>query len=228
MALHEREVDSVTPRIDSFNNIIINSRQALAVLSINKQVYKEAMPIYYSRNNFRFDNITSLLRFASGSGIDRFQHVGGLELHTSTFDFTWMDPSLDVLPLSKVEANGVGMLAKLKTPHRVVMKLQGRDLNWMSRNRHFRNAVGVTVKPQQLLALKELAMAGGKAKAFEIESGCEQIKEYLTTTAKRLGAGEPIDEIEHASKGKKGRKKVRAAGPIITKASQRRSARLRK
>lgn len=60
---------------DVHDVITDNFQGMLALLSVNKQAYAEAMPIFYESNHFAFEDVSELLKFLTGIGPERRNHL---------------------------------------------------------------------------------------------------------------------------------------------------------
>ncbi|KAI6804105.1 hypothetical protein KC361_g317 [Hortaea werneckii] len=63
----------------------------LALLQVNKQVYKEAMPLFYLLNTFHFDHLSfEVEKFPQSMPISRFEHLRNLHLDLTEDIAEWL------------------------------------------------------------------------------------------------------------------------------------------
>jgi hypothetical protein len=168
-------------------------QEILALLLVNKQIYRETMPIFYDIDIFVFPNFTDLLQFARRTAPERFRHITGIVVDIDPKDLEKL-PSVGFEIANSADLRrGADMLSKLKPLS--LLKVGIWDEEYL-----FHRIDGRLAKPQRFIGMRELAIAGSKAKSFKVDGDCEQLQDYLLakSTALKLANLQARPESEHA------------------------------
>ena len=196
-------------------------RTLLALLSVNKQIYREAMPFFYQVNHFWFDRMETAITFARCITPQRFQHMGDMDLSVR------LSTRLDFCNLLVSEwVQFMELLAETKLVRKLTVHFPCEDMLWQNLPLAYRKAVGMHYKfkhPSQVPGMRQLAIAGGKAMDFQVEGeGSAILVGWLLSAAQKLKAGEVLEEPIDAPKKK--RKNVageETAGVLVAKRAKR-------
>ena len=177
----------------------------LALLSVNKQVYSEAMPYFYRTNFFFFEDLKAFVTFTKKVSCERVKHLGHLYLVCG-----WQ--SLGQSPnMVKDFIAATRALVQAKSLRKLEIALSN-DYDWKDLPLHVRQQLGLyrkLTKPEQIPGIFSLVIAASNARAFEIHGSSPLVEEYMriTSSAIRTRAGVP-DEEEEPKKRRKRTKKA--------------------
>ena len=167
-------------------------QEVLALLSVNKQVYKEAMPFFYQINHFYCENPEAFMKFGCGVGQERFQHLRDIHINCGTRYRAHVGDS----------ATASEKLAQLKFIKKLEVNIH--EVWWFNMPKWERQQYGRSskyTKAEQLPGMKNLAIAATKAKVFSITGDCPRIKEYLESEREKATKTEGV--VENAKPAKK-------------------------
>ena len=156
----------------------------LALLSVNKQVYDEAMPYFYQVNFFNFSSTARFTKFFNRVPIARLQNLGHVSIWVDGGPYYYADPETVGEYLSAVQA-----LSKVKSFRRLEIRTQDDD--WFSLPREIKKVLGRTknfTKIEQLPGIRDLAIAASKAQVLELRGACPRIERYLRSEAEKMKA----------------------------------------
>jgi hypothetical protein len=184
-------------------------RTLLALLSVNQQIYAEAMPVFYDINRFYSRDMGTFSCLYRGISECRWRHVKDLVLEFGFEDLVAEEVTVKEW-VAMTEA-----LSTLRLRHiRIIHEEYFGTESWKKLPKSIRQAVGRTrcfTEPCQLPGLRSLAVACYKAEAFKFESDCPLIEEYIVSAVRKLKAGEWAEEAP-AKSSKRSKKGVSVGG----------------
>jgi hypothetical protein len=145
-------------------------QRVLAILSTNKQIYFEAVPVFYQINHFRANSTGQLTAWVESVAPTRLQHVRHISFRYALRDGT--------LPSSlKTALVALSSLKQLKS-----LEIDAKDPQWFvssSRRRGVAHPSGTYSDSCDLPGIKELVKLVGVAERVTISGDCSKIKEYV-------------------------------------------------
>ncbi len=211
-------------------------QELLAILLVNKQVYREAMPIFYQENTF-FVRLSDRLMYESDLSVLPFHATRALWVGRICMSLcAWhLRSSLN----SWIKLTHT--LSRLTLIHELMIQLHGSDEDWLERTRPNGAKRGVDrlrkhAHPSMIPGMKRIAAAGSRAKQFVVLTSdykfnqCPLLVQYLTEGAERLKDAATTKDVVPQSTRKRSsaatRLKFEATHRDQTLALPRRSARL--
>ena len=150
----------------------------LSLLSVNKQVFEEAMPTFYACNVFHFMAPSELADMTHYKSSMRLQHLKHIYLVYS--------------PGSRMTSDGDSLSSKVfsSLPALSVLEVEANDSRWFKMhpgqsdwgffaNRSY-------TEPQFIPNIQDLAVTLSKAKTFKLHGDCPRIGAYLRSEVDRL------------------------------------------
>lgn len=178
---HEPDVSSLYRNYGDKNCIgclqVINlppMQEILALVTVNRQIYSEAMPVFYAVNHFYVQKISGLNHFVRNLSKERLRHVTSI-----TFDYRH-DTAKEVQAF-------VGTLA-LISEHATNLKkitVQADDEMWFTVTK-LRNSVPKYEESSDLPGIQKLCKLLSTVPKFEIVGECPRIQSYIRATTPRV------------------------------------------
>lgn len=147
-------------------------QRILAVLSTNKQIYFEAVPVFYQINHFRANSTWQLTAWVDRVAPTRLQHVRHI-----SFRYALDDRLLPLRHCSEAALVALSSLMQLKS-----LEINAEDPQWcvsLSKRRGAPRPPGTFSDPCDLPGMEELVKLVSVAERLTIRGDCSRIKEYL-------------------------------------------------
>ena len=156
----------------------------LELLLVNRQMYDEALPIFYGRNWFKFDTPYEFYKFIKGSADERVQLLRQVII---TCDTTFRG-----IKGYELGAKALSTFTKLQSLEVII-----HDKSWFDREL-IRKVYGAEnySHPRELPGIQNLAYALNNAARFKIFGSCPQIRAYLATEIAKLKTAGMKGEVE--------------------------------
>lgn len=165
----------------------------MALFSVNRQCYNEALPIFYSKNWFAFDSPYEFAKFVQHTTDERLGLVKHVIIHYSS--------TFRGLKGYELGANTLSKRKGIKN-----LQLAVCDDSWFDqktvREEYGYNA-DVFSKPQDLPGISNIAFALSNASNFKIIGECPKVKQYLMTEIAKLKLAERVKEVEGLRRAEK-------------------------
>lgn len=161
--------------------------EVLALLTVCKQLYDEAMPIFYSINTFCFENPSVLAQALSHLPEDRLRHVTSVEVKLCDGHFSIYDISLVGMDQFVPATRALSQLRALKE-----LRIESVDSTWLEMAKGFREKLGRKTKftkIEQIAGFVDLAAAAAKAEKVEFFGECPLTKAFIEGEREKLQAG---------------------------------------
>ncbi|KAI7381832.1 hypothetical protein KC336_g18743 [Hortaea werneckii] len=162
-------------------------KEILALLHVNKQVYKEAMPLFYMLNMFYFDSYSfELEKFALSMPKFRFQYLRKLHLDLGDHIDEWL---IELWPdvTGAMSAKAVGFAE---------LRISMTDDTWLNRGAHARESKSTFSCIEEVSGFADLALAVAKATVVRWEGDCPLIQEFIAKEVARIKDGDYDTEVE--------------------------------
>jgi hypothetical protein len=162
----------------------------LALLSVNKQIHREAMAEFYQTNSFCIIGIAKLNNLVTSMSPIRFQWLGRINLRIDYKTLGRHDISMSEW------ITATTALSQLQRLQRLKIDFEGTDDGWKNLPLRVRREVGIYRKfssPEQLLGMRSLAIAASKAADLEVV-GCSSLAEYVLGAVEKLKDAKALDE----------------------------------
>ncbi|KAI7534983.1 hypothetical protein KC331_g12270 [Hortaea werneckii] len=165
----------------------------LVLLYVNRQVYEEAMPLFYMLNMFHFDSYSvELHKLVWPMPTSRFEHLHELHFDLKEFVAEWL---LELWPsVTEALSAKAGGFAELR--------ISMTDNAWLGRGstaRHLRIKGYRTSRYdriEDIPGFKNLALAVAKAKVVRWEGKCPLIQEFIGKAVARIQGGDHGTEVD--------------------------------
>ena len=161
-------------------------QKVLALLSVNKQLYNEAMPYFYQTNFFYFGNIEIFTKFMNRVPKARLHYLSDVYISMPYISLSLYHSVFDKIPIDDFQS-AVTTLSQVKFLRK--LEIETDDHTWFELPPRFRKLMGRTskfMKPEQLPGIPALARAAGKAQALEVSGNCPRMEAYLRSEAEKL------------------------------------------
>lgn len=186
----------------------------MALVSVNQQCYKEALPLFYSANWFVFDTPSEYGKFVRGTTDNR---LGMLRHVIVSYNSTWR-----TLKGFDLGARALATLTGL-----IDLDFNICDNTWFDPETIKANhGTQAFTQPKYLPGIEDMAYALYNAAHFKIRGQCPKIKGYLETQIAQLKIASKIKEVERLREAERRRqaksyKELKDASQDATTASSR-------
>jgi hypothetical protein len=130
---------------------IVDPRRHLAILAVNREIYREAMPVFFSENKFIFETSRELLHFLIDTSPARAH-----EIRKISFALT------DYSPSGRISSTLTLLLANLKHLQHLEVWISERELSAVANRRHLASVVDMPCVKllRQLRGLRKVIIRG--------------------------------------------------------------------
>ncbi|KAI7222385.1 hypothetical protein KC333_g1135 [Hortaea werneckii] len=165
----------------------------LALLCVNRQVYEEAMPLFYMLNTFHFDHYSfELSKFVESMPKSRFKHLRKLHLDLEGDVYEWL---IELWPdvTEALSANAVGLTE---------LRLSMTDDAWLGRGPKARlwekygDRASTYSCIERIPGFTDLALAVANAEVVRWEGKCPLIQELIEKEVATIQGGGHGTEVE--------------------------------
>lgn len=148
----------------------------LALFLVNRQIFQEAMPVFYQNKLFHLWDVFHLSGFLSGMPARRLSQLGHLAFNYNETNLYWSPATDKIRGLDACDLS----LAAMVTLNKLEVNID--EARWMEMPEDVCTATGRTcplTNASDIPGMQALAIMARKARKLEVFGVCPLVKEYL-------------------------------------------------